>query len=134
MHVLNLVAQGFRQLAIPERAAVADDMLGLLEETGIEVWVDDEPPVLFTSVLPDVFGRPESAYPSEEQEAAMVRKQDMPHLCPLCLVRSYALRGDLIRLLCVSWCNTGACGRGRGAGAGGAARSRTNVIGCTCFT
>jgi hypothetical protein len=69
-HVLSLVAQGFRQLVVPEREAVADGMVGLLGEAGIELWVNEDPEATFSSALPNVFGLPDSAQPSEEQTEA----------------------------------------------------------------
>jgi hypothetical protein len=81
-HVLNLAAQGFRQLVVPARAAVADDMMGLLREANIEVWVDEDPLATFSSALPNIFGMPESDGPSEEQEADTVCGQDIIYIIP----------------------------------------------------
>jgi hypothetical protein len=67
-HVLSLVAQGFRQLVVPERAAVSDEMLDSLGKNNIELWVDEDPLATFSSALPNVFGLPGSGEPSEEQE------------------------------------------------------------------
>jgi hypothetical protein len=73
-HVFSLVAQGFRQLVVPEREAVADGMVGLLGEAGVELWVNEDPEVhpeaTFSSSLLNVFGLPDSAQPSEEQTEA----------------------------------------------------------------
>jgi hypothetical protein len=70
VHVSSLVAQGFRQLVAPEREAVADGMVGLLGEAGVELWVDEDPRATFSSALLNVFGLPDSAEPSEEQTEA----------------------------------------------------------------
>jgi hypothetical protein len=80
-HVINLVAQGFRQLVAPRRAAVVDAMVDLLGEAGIELWVDEDPCATFSSALPTVFGLPDSAEPSEDrEEVGTVRTQDTLHL------------------------------------------------------
>jgi hypothetical protein len=55
---------------------VADDMVGLLREANIELWVDEDPLATFSSALPNIFGMPESAGPSEAQEAVAVCVHD----------------------------------------------------------
>jgi hypothetical protein len=60
-HVLSLLTQAFRQLMVAEREAVANDMVDLLGESGIQLWVDEDPMATFSSALFNGFG------PSEEQ-------------------------------------------------------------------
>jgi hypothetical protein len=69
----------------------------LLEEAGVELWVDEDPRATFSSALPNVFGLPDSAEPSEEQTEAdsSVRTQAMLHLIVAArsedLIRRHAL-------------------------------------------
>jgi hypothetical protein len=86
------------QLVVPEREAVADRMVGLLREAGVELWVNKDPEVhpeaTFSSALANVFGLPDSAQPSEERTEAdsSAHSQAMLHLID-------AARGeDLIRM------------------------------------
>jgi hypothetical protein len=108
MHVLNLVAQGFRQVVVPRQSAVADAMVGLLEEAGIELCVEEDPLAIFSSMLPSIFGLPESAGLWGEQEAGTVCEQDMRQI-------SLLWCGHLISMRA---CTTGRLCRGRWADGG----------------
>jgi hypothetical protein len=122
-HVLSLLTQGFRQLMVAEREAVANDMVDLLGDSGIELWVDEDPMATFSSTLFNVFGLPAPAEPSEEQEAdETVREQEMQCMSDVSSPDS--------QCTCVSYYTPGGGCRGRrpgGGGRGGVARSGTYV-------
>jgi hypothetical protein len=122
VHVSSLVAQGFRQLMVPEREAVADGMVGLLGEAGIELWVNVDPDATFSSALLNVFGLPHthSAEPAEDREEAdMVRTHNIA--APILSISAW--RGPHPYY---AFCTAGGCCQGRRPGSRrGAARSDT---------
>jgi hypothetical protein len=94
--VLSLLTQGFRQLMVAEREAVANDMVDLLGDSGIQLWVDEDPMATFSSALFNVFGLPAPAEPLEEQEAdETVREQAMR----VCLISYHLIRSARVCLV-----------------------------------